>query len=867
MKEGFSGPVAVRVLEDITDDFISENKLVVKEHGGKTYHLDGSTETAEYLGSFPHEHKDNAVIAHGVYNGESFVVIGSDRTIDVYKIGAELPESPYKTFLLPEGHELSSLAWNEKAGFIIGAGLTNGKIFVLDLRAADSTAKVSFAAASAPITAMRWERAVATIIAATTGDNTIRFHDLRTKTTDKTIAQQQTPEPITSLDWSRVDPRFLAVLAGTEIHLMFNSNLTEVRAATAIAACDLVNLLPRLKPIMPNYTRSAAGIVEGASLPAIAPESVPSTPAWHQPRKAGIVFGPSGEVAAVFGRTLRIGTMEAIEGVPAMAAGLIDCIELPDGQRAEVVRQRAADAEDALSRRFYSVLTALGSDNARAEMISLLGVNPAHIPAAETPEAPAVVVPEPEAEPVDEMDFFNSRDAELTNEEEASTPESAITPVDVEPEKAPSEHSIEWESISALLHAGRIPEAIDLCIAENRLADAFFVARYGGNDLLAKVEAAFLGARGHPCLTMLRAVSENDLRTYVSESAPACWTETLAAILTYTKGVEEVRGLAAALFDRVRDDSTLAEEDRMLAMLTTAMCSGSADLVAVALKPTIPGFDPSLMYALVEQIIFFAKARSVTLTGSGIAARTLERFARVLKATNAGEAAEKVLAIAGPVQQPPKQPARTVPAPTTTTFQPAPVASFQPAPAPVGNHFQPTPVPSYQPTPATFIPPGNYTPSPNENTGPAAPPPPAPVPTKPRVSRIQGFVPTPGTTPAAPVEESFVPAPVPTPAPVARPAPAKAPVDPARQALLGRVEAAMAQFKSHSASTNGKNVVCPLTETPIAGLTDADLERVEHLIQAVMGGDIENAKSIASSPTFKLPKKITVVAWLRHANQ
>ncbi|KAG9389468.1 Protein transport protein SEC31 [Carpediemonas membranifera] len=793
MKEGFSGPVAVRVLEDITDDFVSENKLVVKEHGGKTYHvplktrmnslvflsdektvvlcgdaelhvykLGGSAETAEYLGSFPHEHKDNAVIAHGVYNGESFVVIGSDRTIDVYKIGAELPDAPYKTFQLPEGHELSSLAWNEKAGFIIGAGLTNGKIFVLDLRAADSTAKVSFSAASAPITAMRWNPAVATIIAATTGDNTIRFHDLRTKTADKTIAQQQTPEPITSLDWSRVDPRFLAVLAGTEIHLMFNSDLTEVRAATAIATCDLVTILeghhfvafssstgllatsskdemdipirsiydPASKPAMPNYTRSAAGIVEGASLPVIAPESVPATPAWHQPRKAGIVFGPSGEVAALFGRTLRIGTMEAIEGVPAMAAGLIDCIELPDGQRAEVVRQRAADAEDVLSRRFYSVLTALGSDNARAEMISLLGVNPAPIPAAGTPEAPAVVVPEPEAEPVDEMDFFNSGDAELTNEEEASTSDSAISPVEVEPEKAPSEHSIEWETISALLHAGRIPEAIDLCIAENRLADAFFVARYGGNDLLAKVEAAFLRARGHPCLTMLRAVSENDLRTYVSESAPACWTETLAAILTYTKGVEEVRGLAAALFDRVRDDSTLVEEHRMLAMLTTAMCSGSADLVAVALKPTISGFDPSLMYGLVEQIIFFAKARSVTLTGSGIAARTLERFARVLKATNASEAAEKVLAIAGissaaaseppakPVQQPPKQPARTVPAPTTTTFRPAP--------APAGNHFQPTPVPSYQPTPATFTPPGNYTPSPNENTGPAAPPPPAP---------------------------------------------------------------------------------------------------------------------------------------------
>ncbi|XP_022104643.1 protein transport protein Sec31A-like isoform X2 [Acanthaster planci] len=188
--------------------------------------------------------------------------------------------------------------------------------------------------------------------------------------------------------------------------------------------------------------------------------------------------------------------------------------------------------------------------------------------------------------------------------------------------------------ISQAVLTGNFEAAVEMCLHNDRLADAILLAISGGPELLSKTQRRYFKKVKCNISRLISAVVTKDLSDIVECCDLSNWKETLTALLTYAS-VSEFTTLCDALASRLESDES---GDLSAEACLCYICSGNVDkLVACWAKMTHSANTPLQLQDLVEKVMILRKALQLK-TGNGtevtspVLAEKLTSYAQLLAA-------------------------------------------------------------------------------------------------------------------------------------------------------------------------------------------------------------------------------------------
>lgn len=166
--------------------------------------------------------------------------------------------------------------------------------------------------------------------------------------------------------------------------------------------------------------------------------------------------------------------------------------------------------------------------------------------------------------------------------------------------------------LSKALLTGNIELAVDLCLEQNRMADAIILALQGDPALVKKVQDKYFEKNGSKELPLIRAVVNNDWNQVINcVSIEKNWKEALVAALTYAEH-DQVHQLCTALGNRLQDSGLKNEA------LLCFICARNLDQVVSCWMETRTTTvdDPNALQDLVE-VVMTLKSAAERLSGGG----------------------------------------------------------------------------------------------------------------------------------------------------------------------------------------------------------------------------------------------------------
>jgi protein transport protein SEC31 len=111
------------------------------------------------------------------------------------------------------------------------------------------------------------------------------------------------------------------------------------------------------------------------------------------------------------------------------------------------------------------------------------------------------------------------------------------------------------KQITKALLVGRFEEALDICLKEQRMSDAFMIAICGGQTCIEKAKAAYFTKKAHGpnYLRLLASVAGKNLWDVVHNANLKDWKETMAMLCTFAEP-KEFPDLCEALGDRLEEE-------------------------------------------------------------------------------------------------------------------------------------------------------------------------------------------------------------------------------------------------------------------------------------------------------------------------
>ncbi|GBN17428.1 Protein transport protein Sec31A, partial [Araneus ventricosus] len=156
--------------------------------------------------------------------------------------------------------------------------------------------------------------------------------------------------------------------------------------------------------------------------------------------------------------------------------------------------------------------------------------------------------------------------------------------------------------ISQALLTGNIASAVEICIQDNRWADALVLAQAGGTQILQKTQRLYFKSVSTNASKLISAVVTSDWLSMVKNCNIACWKEMLAAILTYAKP-EDFASLCEILGSRLENDAKLHQN--------AALCyisAGNLEKLAEAWIRIHKNLDVTTLQDLIEQVMILRRA-------------------------------------------------------------------------------------------------------------------------------------------------------------------------------------------------------------------------------------------------------------------
>lgn len=207
------------------------------------------------------------------------------------------------------------------------------------------------------------------------------------------------------------------------------------------------------------------------------------------------------------------------------------------------------------------------------------------------------------------------------------------------------------DPINQAIINGNLSTAVDLCLKEDRLLDAFALAEKASDAVKAKVQNAYFAKQTSSTARLLNAVNTNKLDDVVENANLKDWKEVLA--LLYTYGGAQFGDLAAALGDRLRESDrdnavtcylVSGKLDKVSALWESEITTREKELTKDNVAPYTAHF--SALKEFIEKISVFRKATNAVDSGSvdGLYNKYRE-FANIVASQGNLELAQQFLAL------------------------------------------------------------------------------------------------------------------------------------------------------------------------------------------------------------------------------
>ncbi|KFH48656.1 Protein transport protein-like protein [Hapsidospora chrysogenum ATCC 11550] len=537
------------------------------------------------------------ILATGGAKGELFIY-------DVNDIG-----SPFRLGnTAARADDINCLAWNRKVSHILATGGSGGFVTVWDLKT--KKASLTLNNNRKAVSSIAWDPNNSTkLLTATPDDNTpvIFLWDLRNSNAPERTLQGH-EQGVLSLSWCSQDSELLLSCGKDNRTIAWNprtgERLGEFPEVTnwtfqttfnphnpnlsATASFDGKITVQTLQNTNPETSQTAADknlddedfFSAAQTQPQGASWSLAKAPKWFE-RPIGASFGFGGKVVLFKANPLQPGQKRSSKiliesfSVDSSVSSATEKFQnaMASGDLTAICEEKFKEAKTDEEKADWQVMETLVGDNPRGKIVEYLGFKEDELPNGE-----ATTEDEAKAEEETKDDGAETKTGTETEEEEKKKRLSNFFEgAEGEGEEdflsnlaatkgaktdnpfhlfSDGDTSVEKDVTQALM-LGNFSKATDICLKEDRMADAFLIANCGGQELVDKVQSAYLSRKsGMPSyMRLLGSVIAKNLWDVVYNADLSGWKETMAILCTFSDPAE-FPDLCEALGDRINENGS-----------------------------------------------------------------------------------------------------------------------------------------------------------------------------------------------------------------------------------------------------------------------------------------------------------------------
>ncbi|XP_009947504.1 PREDICTED: protein transport protein Sec31A-like, partial [Leptosomus discolor] len=162
--------------------------------------------------------------------------------------------------------------------------------------------------------------------------------------------------------------------------------------------------------------------------------------------------------------------------------------------------------------------------------------------------------------------------------------------------------------ITQALLTGNFESAVDLCLHDNRMADAIILAIAGGQELLSRTQEKYFAKMQSKITRLITAVVMKNWKEIVQSCDLQNWREALAAVLTYARP-DEFAALCDLLGNRLESEGdSLLQTQACLCYI----CAGNVEKLVACWTKAQDGNSPLYLQDLIEKVVILRKAVQLT---------------------------------------------------------------------------------------------------------------------------------------------------------------------------------------------------------------------------------------------------------------
>ncbi|XP_053831052.1 protein transport protein Sec31A isoform X13 [Vidua macroura] len=162
--------------------------------------------------------------------------------------------------------------------------------------------------------------------------------------------------------------------------------------------------------------------------------------------------------------------------------------------------------------------------------------------------------------------------------------------------------------ITQALLTGNFESAVDLCLHDNRMADAIILAIAGGQELLSRTQEKYFAKMRSKITRLITAVVTKNWKEIVQSCDLQNWREALAAVLTYARP-DEFTALCDLLGSRLENEGdSILQTQACLCYI----CAGNVDKLVACWTKFQDGNSPLSLQDLIEKVVILRKAVQLT---------------------------------------------------------------------------------------------------------------------------------------------------------------------------------------------------------------------------------------------------------------
>ncbi|XP_019314691.2 protein transport protein Sec31B isoform X3 [Panthera pardus] len=587
------------------------------------------------------------------FQGHLLATGASDSEIFIWDLNnLNVPMTPGSKSQQPP-EDIKALAWNRQVQHILASAHPSGKAVVWDLRKNEPIIKVSDHSNRMHSSGLAWHPEIATQLVLCSEDDrlpVIQLWDLRFASSPLKVLESHS-RGILSVSWSQADPELLLSSAKDNQILCWNLGSGEVvyKLPTQSSWCFDVQWCPQDPPVFSaasfdgwislysvmggswevQQIRQADKVPEQVAQASLIPP-LQKPPKWMR-RPAGVSFAFGGKLV-----TFGLPSTPAHQ-VPQPCLRLVFISQVTT--ESEVLR-RSAELQESLGsgnllnycqnkieltslqseKMLWQFLKVTLEQDSRVKFLKLLGYSKDELQkkVATWLKSDLGLGESPQSEGDDHNNrqqvFCSQASKHITEEASASsTFFDELVPQSMTPWEIPITEDTDGLLSQALL-LGELGPAVELCLKEERFADAIILAQAGGADLLKQTQECYWAKKKSRISSLLACVVRKNWKDMVCTCSLQNWREALALLLTYS-GPEKFPELCDMLGTRMEQEGggALTSEARLC-----YVCSGNVEQLVECWAKCHQASSPLALQDLMEKVMVLNRSLELLRGPDGV---------------------------------------------------------------------------------------------------------------------------------------------------------------------------------------------------------------------------------------------------------